>query len=101
MSLVCCSISWSSWDAESDYSGASADDGDGRQRDPFVALERTEMLSDVVHTTDLRAFLMTQMQQCASLVGPNRYQAALAAVEPAMLQHLNPSSRPPPSPPPK
>ncbi len=81
--------------------GASADDGDGRQRDPFVALERTEMLSDVVHTTDLRAFLMTQMQQCASLVGPNRYQAALAAVEPAMLQHLNPSSRPPPSPPPK
>ena len=72
-----------------------------RQRDPFVALERTEMLSDVVHTTDLRAFLMTQMQQCASLVGPNRYQAALAAVEPAMLQHLNPSSRPPPSPPPK
>ena len=34
--------------------GTSADDADGRQRDPFVALERTEMLSDVVYTTDLR-----------------------------------------------
>ena len=34
--------------------GTGADDADGRQRDPFVALERTETLSDVVHTTDIR-----------------------------------------------